>query len=123
MKFKCDENLPLELTALLVRAGHDAHSVFDESLSGAVDSEVGRVCQNESRILITLDLDFASIMNFPPQEYHGIIVLRLTRQDRDTILAVVPRVLALLETTPIAQCLWIVDELRTRIRGEPPADV
>ena len=63
-------------------------------------------------------MDFAHIKNYPPQNYHGIIVLRLARQDRDTVLALIPRVLTLLQTETIAQRLWIADEQRTRIRGE-----
>lgn len=34
MKFKSDENLPAEVVALLLSAGHDAHSVLDEDLGG-----------------------------------------------------------------------------------------
>lgn len=120
MKFKLDENLPSGLGALLRADGHDAHSVLDEDLSGAPDSSITRVCQDEQRILITLDLDFANIQTYPPQDCYGIIVLRLARQDRDTVLAIIPRVITLLQTEPIAQRLWIVDVNRTRIRGETP---
>ncbi len=118
MKFKFDENLPSDLGALLRADGHDAHSVLDEDLRGAPDPSIARVCQDEQRILITLDLDFAHIQNYPPQDYDGIIVLRLARQDRDTVLAIILRILTLLQTEPIARRLWIVDDDRTRIRGE-----
>ena len=118
MRFKFDENLPSDLGALLRRDGHDAHSVLDENLRGAADPSIAKVCQDEQRILITLDLDFAHIQNYPPRDYPGIIVLRLARQDRDTVLAIIPRILTLLQTEPIAQRLWIVDDHRTRIRGE-----
>ena len=119
MRFKFDENLPADLGALLRQEGHDAHSVLDEDLHGASDPSIARVCQDEQRILITLDLDFAHIKNYPPQDYHGIILLRLARQDRDTVLAMIPRILVLLQTEPITQRLWIVDDNRTRIRGGP----
>ena len=118
MKFKLDENLPAELGNLLRGVGHDAHSVPDEDLSGAADLAIAKVCQEEQRILITLDLDFAHLGNYPPREHHGIIVLRLARQDRDAVLAIIPRVLELLRTEPVSQRLWIVDAHRTRIRGE-----
>ena len=118
MRFKFDENLPSDLGALLRRDGHDAHSVLDENLRGAADPSIAKVCQDEQRILVTLDLDFAHIQNYPPRDYHGIIVLWMARQDRDTVLAIIPRILALLQTEPIAQRLWIVDDHRTRIRGE-----
>ena len=118
MKFKFDENLPAEVGVVLHREGHDAHSVLDERLCGAADPVIAKVCREEQRILLTLDLDFAHIKNYPPQEYHGIIMLRLARQDRDAVLAIIPRVLKLLQTETISQRLWIVDDHRTRIRGE-----
>ncbi len=117
MRFKLDENLPVELGFLLREAGHHAHTVLDENLGGSPDSSIARVCQVEKRILVTLDLDFADIRSYLPGEYSGIIVLRLTRQDRDSVLAMMPRILELLQTEQIAQRLWVVDESRTRIRG------
>jgi predicted nuclease of predicted toxin-antitoxin system len=118
MRFKFDENLPSDLSVLLKRDGHDAHSVLDENLRGASDPSIAKICRAERRILVTLDLDFAHIKNYPPQDYYGIIVLRLSRQDRDSVLAIIPRILELLQKEPIEQRLWIVDEHRTRIRGE-----
>ena len=118
MRFKFDENLPSDLGALLRAEGHDAHSVLDEDLRVAADPSIAKVCQDEQRILITLDLDFADISTYPPQNYHGIIVLRLARQDRNTVLAIMPRILTLLQSEPVAQRLWIVDETRTRIRSQ-----
>lgn len=116
MRFKFDENLPEAVGTLLRQRGHEAHSVLDENLHGAPDLSIASACRSERRILITLDLDFASIKNYPPQNYHGIVVLRLARQDRDSALGMVDRVLKLLQTEPIDRRLWIVDEFRTRIR-------
>ena len=33
MKFKVDENLPIEVGAILTEAGHDAETVADEALT------------------------------------------------------------------------------------------
>ncbi len=116
MRFKLDENMPAEATGLLRESGHDAHSVCDEKLGGADDHPIAQAIRQEWRILITLDLDFADIRRYPPSVCHGIVVLRLARQDRDSVLAMIPRLLELLRTEVIAQRLWIVDESRTRIR-------
>lgn len=118
MRFKLDENLPSDLGALLRQSEHDAASVLDEDRGGAADASIAAICKSEQRILITLDLDFADIREYPPHDYSGIIVLRLARQDRDSVLAIAPRILDLLRSEAIAQHLWIVDEKRTRIRGE-----
>ena len=40
MKFKLDENLPVELVTDLRGLGHDADTVIDEGLRGAADPAV-----------------------------------------------------------------------------------
>jgi predicted nuclease of predicted toxin-antitoxin system len=69
VKFKFDENLPSDLGNLLRAEGHDAQSILDEDLRGAADRSIAKICQSEERILITLDLDFAHIENYPPADY------------------------------------------------------
>lgn len=83
MKFKLDENLPVEAAALLCEAGHDALTILDEQMGGQADNDIIRACQRENRALITLDLDFSDIKSYPPSEYDGIFVLRIKRQACD----------------------------------------
>ena len=42
-------------------------------------------------------------------------MLRLRRQDKHSVLAIIPRILELLKTEEIRHKLWIVDESKTRI--------
>ena len=81
MQFKIDENLPSEIARLLVDAGHDVKTVKEQQLQGVRDSVIINVCNNENRILVTLDTDFSNIRAYPPSESSGIIVLRVGRQD------------------------------------------
>ena len=117
MKFKVDENLPIEVGAILTEAGHDAETVADEALFGAPDPRLAKVACDEKRALVSLDLDFADIRVYPPHDYPGIIVLRLRRQDRPHVLEVCRRFLTVLSEEPLVGRLWIVDEDRIRIRG------
>ena len=66
MKFKIDENLPIEFADLLKNEGYDASTIYSEDLKGAEDPIVITVCQQEQRVLVTLDLDFADIQAYPP---------------------------------------------------------
>ena len=116
-RFKTDENLPLAAVELLRSTGFDAMSVFDESLVGARDEDIARVCQEERRALITLDLDFADIRTYPPHEYNGIIVLRIPNQGKSDIVDVLRRVIRFLESHTCRKQLWIVDKDRVRIRS------
>ena len=55
MKFKIDENLPVDLVADLRLAGNEADTVLDDNLAGATDSIVVAAAHREGRILPTLD--------------------------------------------------------------------
>lgn len=120
MKFKIDENLPVETADLLRDAGHEADTVQEEGLTGTADETLAERVRREGRAIVTLDLDFSDIRAYPPQDYAGIIVLRPNRQDRDSFLALVRRLLPLLDTEPLVGCIWIVEPDRIRIRQGRP---
>jgi predicted nuclease of predicted toxin-antitoxin system len=115
--FKLDENLPADLHDLLRTAGHEAATAHEQGLSGAPDTRVAEVCRSEGRVLLTLDLDFADLRAYPPEEHAGLIVLRLSHQDKHSVAHVVRQILPLIETEPLAGHLWVVDEHSVRIRG------
>ncbi len=116
MRFKIDENLPVEIMEMLITGGHDAVSVVAQSLGGADDPEVATICNSENRCLVTLDTDFSDIRVYPPGSHPGIIVFRLAKQDKQSILAVTSRLLVTLESRALEGALWIVDEQRIRVR-------
>lgn len=116
MRFKIDENLPVEVALLLRNEGHDAMTVDEEDLAGSSDSNLARICRNEDRVLITLDLDFSDIRAYPPNKYSGLIVLRLQRQDKLTVMTFAQRLIPLLSTEVLKQRLWILDENKVRVR-------
>jgi hypothetical protein len=64
MGFKIDENLPREVADNLRAFNHDAMTVADQGLKGGPDSEISKVCRNEGRVLVTLDLDFADTRTY-----------------------------------------------------------
>lgn len=116
MRFKVDENLPLECVVLLREAGHDAVSVQDQGLGGAQDPQVAQICAEEKRVLVSLDLDFADIRTYPPSESSGIVVFRLRSQDAATLRRLVSRLLELIPRESPAGKLWIVEEDKVRVR-------
>ncbi|MBI4910079.1 MAG: DUF5615 family PIN-like protein [Acidobacteria bacterium] len=116
MKFKADENLPFEVASLLREAGFDAHTVWDETLSGAQDEMLADLARTEARVFLTLDLDFANIRAYPPSRHAGIIVLRPPTQDKLTVLNLIRRVIPILQDRRPAGELWIVQSDRIRFR-------
>lgn len=120
MQFKIDENLHSDAAELLRQHGHDALTVHEQGLRGGADSDIADVCRQEERAIVTLDLDFLDIRDYPPQDYHGIIVLRLNDQSRASVLNVLVRIIPMFDTESPVGHLWIVDEHQVRIRGGNP---
>jgi len=118
LKFKVDENLPLECAACLRDAGYDTETAGSEKLSGANDARLFERCQAESRILVTLDLDFANVYAYPPGSSAGIVVLRPRTQDTRTILSLLKRLIVVMAERPPQRQLWIVEPGRIRYRED-----
>ena len=116
MRFKVDENLPDDIAEALRSRGHDAMTVHDQSMRGNSDARLSDVCRAEGRAIVSFDLDFANVRDYPPGDYPGLIVLRLADQSRPYVLRIFASVLDLLDREELAGCLWVVEEHRVRIR-------
>ncbi|HYW44621.1 MAG TPA: DUF5615 family PIN-like protein [Bryobacteraceae bacterium] len=116
MRFKLDENLDSRSARLFPEAGHEVETVFREGLSGASDELIYETCIREHRCLLSLDLDFADVVRFPPHKTAGIAVLRLPKGASLTLLErFVSDVLSMLDAEPITGRLWIVEAGRIRV--------
>jgi len=117
VRFKLDENLPRDTESLLREAGHDVHTVLAEHLGGNSDPKVFAAAQAEARILVTFDLDFSDIRQYPPSSHSGIWVLRPHTQSIENTLGLLKRALALLESETVHARLWVIEPGQVRIRG------
>jgi predicted nuclease of predicted toxin-antitoxin system len=84
VKFKIDENLPIEITLLLRSQGFDTHTVLDEGLRGSPDDIIMERIEDEERILVTMDKGIANIKKYSPTRYAGIILLRPRNAAQDS---------------------------------------
>lgn len=73
MKFLLDENIPSSVFKFLKIRGYKAFYVP----KGAKDRDVAELAKREKAVLVTRDYDFANILLYPPQEFHGIIILKV----------------------------------------------
>jgi predicted nuclease of predicted toxin-antitoxin system len=90
--FLIDANLPRSLVALLRGLGHDVEFVRDIGLAAAPDQDIAARARQTGAALLTRDLDFANIRRYPPEDYPGLVVLRLPDDaTADAIAAVVAR--------------------------------
>jgi predicted nuclease of predicted toxin-antitoxin system len=84
------------------------------------DETITNRARSENRI--TLDLDFSNIRAYTPDEYAGIIVLRLKTQDKPTVLSYIRRFAAAVEKRSPEGELWIVQNDRIRFRQGSQSD-
>lgn len=117
MRLKIDENLPPGLADLLRQFGHDAVSVLEQHMGGAPDPEIARICQEERRAILTLDTDFLDTKEYPPDQYWGIVVLRLRRQGILQILDTFDHLVSYLGDTSLGGKLCVVTESGVRVRA------
>jgi len=116
MKFKLDENLPLELADDLAHLGHEADTVSSEGLSGAEDARVVQAAQASDRVLLTLDKGIASLLRYPIREHGGTVLFRPDESGRLSVLSFVRSRLADLLEFDLVGRLTVVGPTRIRLR-------
>ena len=116
MRLKLDENLGSRWADFFSGFGYDVQTVVREGLGGANDSTLFETCVRERRCLVSLDLDFADVLRFPPRVTAGIAVLRMQHWNPNELLRILMALLlGGLQTDTIAGRLWIVEVNRIRI--------
>ena len=78
LRFLTDEDVPRTTARVLRDAGFDAVDVRVVGLRGKSDATIYAYAQKEERLLITCDLGFSNILNFPPADIVGLIVVRIS---------------------------------------------
>ena len=102
-------------------AGHDVATIVEQGMISASDDAVAAACRNEHRCLVTLDLDFANPLRFPPEQHSGIAVLRPSGPATiGEIAALVSTFAHALGERDVEGRLWIVE--LGRIREYAPDD-
>jgi predicted nuclease of predicted toxin-antitoxin system len=119
MRFLVDEDLPRSVAALIRSYGHEALDVRDVGLRGATDQQIAAYARSQQLALVTGDLDFADVRNYPPRDFAGLVVLRLPR---DATARFIVRLLdEFLQQrsviTRLSGKLAIVEPGRVRLRG------
>jgi predicted nuclease of predicted toxin-antitoxin system len=80
MRFFLDAGMPRSAIDAIAQSGHEPEFSRDIGLASASDSQIAAHAKSTGAVLVTRDLDFADIRRYPPDEYHGILVLRLHDQ-------------------------------------------
>ena len=73
LKVLCDENVPGAVISFLKERGVDVLVVTPGSSDAAIASRAKR----EKCIILTFDSDFANILAYPPQDFFGIVRIKV----------------------------------------------
>lgn len=80
MKFVADEDLPRSTSQLLEELGHDVLDIREYKLCGASDLQVFEFAQAKKAILLSGDMGFSNILQFPVGSHFGIIIAHFPNQ-------------------------------------------
>ncbi len=115
MRVKLDENLGRRGREFLLDSGFDVETVVSQGLCGATDHVLIDVCRSERRCLVTLDFDFSNPVQFPPNQYAGIVVLKLPKDPAlSDILDCLRSLVRAVDPSDLEGKLRIVSKMRIR---------
>lgn len=116
MLFLLDANMPYSAKSLFA-SPHEVFHVRDVSLQNARDNDIILWAKEHNAALITCDFDFANILNFPPKNHTGIIVLKIPYfYIASDIKRVLSNFLKKIDTASIPNSTIIAEETRFRIK-------
>lgn len=119
LRFFIDQCVPRYVPESLRDAGHQVELLRDHLPTDAADTAVIARAQELDAILVTLNGDFANIINYPPSSYGGIIALQV-RNHPENLGSIVIRLLTYLSShtarEDFSKKLFLVEAHRIRIK-------
>lgn len=120
MRFLLDESLSPRVAAILNAAGHDAVHARDHGLTSATDPLVLQAAVEDTRVLLTLDTDFGTLLARSGDAVPSVVLFRgevTRRPDRQAALLLAN--LDQFEPDLIAGALVVIGDNRIRVRPLP----
>lgn len=122
--FLVDASLPRATEDLIRTLGHEATDVRTIGLGDASDRVIAEYARANRLALITRDQDFGNILDYPPQDYSGIVVVAASHEANRMV--VLDMIRGLFAATGIAEQLpgrlVILERTRIRVREASKPD-
>lgn len=74
-QFLVDASMPGPTATLVAAHGHTSTDVRDIGMGSAPDRQIAAYAQANQMIILTRDHDFENVLDYPPDQYHGIVVV------------------------------------------------
>ena len=123
MRFLVDNALSPRLASGLAAAGHDAVHVRDLGLQSADDETLFQLAADESRILVSEDTDFGTLLALRQTATPSVILFRhMPDRSADNLLAVLLANLDAVSLDLDKGAVVVIEISRVRIRRLPISD-
>ena len=116
VRFLADMNISSLTVAALVDEGIDILRVSSLLPASASDSDILSLARQQSRVLITQDLDFSALLALGGCDRPSLVTLRLLNTDPDVVTARLRQVLSQTEGVLRRGCAVIVEDSSVRVR-------
>lgn len=117
MTILLDHCVPRRYLKLLHQWGYQAELTIAHIAPDAKDVDVIALAIKLDAALLTIDLDFANILNYPPANYAGLVVMRYEVKDESIIDTTLKTALDDLYREALRGTLVIISSGRYRVRG------
>lgn len=111
-----DHCIPRKFQQIIESWGYQADFLIEHIAGDSPDTKVIELAQTLDAVLLTIDLDFSNILDYPPNDYQGIIVIRYDVADENEVLNTLKQALEDLYRDTLRQVLVIVEKNRYRVR-------
>ena len=119
MRFLADMPISRSTVKYLQSKGHDALHLLDLGLERAKDREIAKLAASKKRTLLTMDLDFATIVAVSKLASPSVIIFRLRDNRPITINNLLDKNLSKIAPELEKGAIAIFEESRVRLRKLP----
>jgi predicted nuclease of predicted toxin-antitoxin system len=116
MSVLVDHNVPCKYVRWLQDWGYNASPLADHVPPDSTDPDVIALAQALDAVLLTADLDFANIFDYPPGNYAGIVVMRYEAANETALAHTLQQVMNDLYRDGLRGVLVIVTPSHYRVR-------
>lgn len=114
-----DQGLPRSTAALLSQGGWDVLHVSEIGMSRADDREILQRARSDSRVCVTLDADFHSLLATSGERGPSVIRIRKEGLDADALAALLQTIWSRIEDALASGALVTISERSIRARRLP----
>jgi predicted nuclease of predicted toxin-antitoxin system len=117
MRILADECV-YQITVDVIRSwGFSVITAQEAGLAGYKNGDVLAYAQNNTLIFLTRDKDFTDVRIYPPSDFNGIIVIKISPSNQHDVHQILHQVLSAKSLNELRAKLVVVDRKKYRVIG------